>query len=338
MQQRKLGETGLSVSTLCLGTMTFGEADERSFMHGVGCDERTSHAIMSRALDAGCNFFDTADIYGQDGLSERIIGGWFKETGRRDEVVLATKFRFTMPYGKGGSRRHILRACEESLRRLRTDHVDLYQIHMQDLDTPEEETLRALDDLVRQGKVLYTGASNYTAWRLMDSAWTSRTEGLARYCALQMQYSLLERNIEWELVPACRRMGVGIIAWSPLASGFLSGKYRRDAPPPEDSRLARWRSHLAKAETERGWAVIDALHAIAAELHSTPARVALAWLLRKDCVTSVIFGARTLGQLEDNLAAAALVLDTDQLRRLDEASALPLIYPYEFNQRISGRW
>lgn len=338
MQHRKLGESGLSVSPLCLGTMTFGEADERSFMHGVGCDERTSHAIMSRALDAGCNFFDTADIYGQDGLSERIIGGWFKETGRRDEVVLASKFRFTMPYGKGGSRRHILRACEESLRRLRTDHIDLYQIHMQDLDTPEEETLRALDDLVRQGKVLYTGASNYTAWRLMDSQWISRTEGLHRYVGMQVQYNLLERNIEWELVPACRRMGVGIIAWSPLASGFLSGKYRRDAPPPEDSRLARWRSHLAKAETERGWAVIDLLHAIAAQLDSTPARVALAWLLRKDCVSSVIFGARTLAQLDDNLAAAALSLDAEQLRQLDEASAPPLIYPYEFNRRIAGRW
>ncbi|MFM2247312.1 MAG: hypothetical protein RL071_3386 [Pseudomonadota bacterium] len=338
MHTRTLGRSGLAVSPLCLGTMTFGEADERSFMHGVGCDERTSHAIMSRALDAGCNFWDTADIYGQDGLSERIVGSWFAETGRRDDVVLATKFRFTMPYGKGASRRHILRACEESLKRLRTDAIDLYQIHMQDLDVPEEETLRALDDLVHQGKVRYIGASNYAAWRLMDSLWTSETHGLARFIALQMQYNLVERNLEWELIPACKRFGLGVIPWSPLAGGFLSGKYRRDQPPPEGSRLARWHNHRAKADTERGWAVIDALVQVADELHSTPARVALAWLLRKDCVTSVIFGARTVAQLEDNLAAAALRLEDDQLRRLDEASALPLMYPYDFISRIQGRW
>lgn len=338
MQHRKLGHSGLSVSPLCLGAMTFGEADERSFMHGVGCDERTSHAIMSRALDGGCNFFDTADIYGQDGLSERIVGSWFAETGRRDEVVLATKFRFTMPYGKGASRRHILRACEESLKRLRTDHIDLYQIHMQDLDVPEEETLRALDDLVHQGKVLYIGASNYAAWRLMDSLWTSEVKGLSRFISLQMQYNLVERNLEWELIPTCRRFGLGVIPWSPLAGGFLSGKYRRDQPPPEGSRLARWHNHRAKAETERGWAVIDALVGVSEELGSTPARVALAWLLRKDCVTSVIFGARTLGQLDDNLAAASLKLSDEQVARLDEASALPPAYPYDFIQRIQGRW
>src|SRR5688572_16626151 len=172
MEYRNLGKSGLKVSPLCLGTMTFGEADEKSMMHRVGCDEETSFAIMNRALDAGINFFDTADVYGQEGLSERVIGKWFASEKKRDKVVLATKFRFRMsegPNGTGGSRYHIMRAVEGSLKRLGTDRIDLYQIHMQDIDTPEEETLRALDDLIHQGKVLYIGASNYAAYRLVES-------------------------------------------------------------------------------------------------------------------------------------------------------------------------
>ena len=338
MELRPLGSSGLRVSPLCLGAMTFGEADEKSFMHQVGSDEATAHAILERALAAGINFVDTADVYGQDGLSERVLGRWFAATGRRDAVVLATKFRFNMPYGKGASRRHILRACEESLRRLQTDYIDLYQIHMQDLDTPEEETLRALDDLVRSGKVRYIGASNYAAYRLVDSLWTSRSGGLERFVALQMQYSLLERGLEREHVPLCRQWGVGIIPWSPLASGFLTGKYRRDQPPPDGARLAHWADRMKRMDTPQNWRVLEALDAVGAETGASVAQVALAWLLHKPAVTSVIFGARTLDQLEDNLPAASLALSAAQVAALDAASEEPLRYPYDFMHRIQGRW
>jgi aryl-alcohol dehydrogenase-like predicted oxidoreductase len=194
MEYRNLGASGVKVSTLCLGAMTFGEADDRSMMHAVSADEATAHAILSRALEAGINFIDTADVYGQDGLSERVVGRWLAASRARDRVVLATKFRFRMvegPNGTGASRLRIVRAVEESLRRLGTDRIDLYQVHMQDLDTPEEETVRALDDLVRAGKVLYLGASNYTAYRLVDSLWLARSSGRERYVALQAQYSLI---------------------------------------------------------------------------------------------------------------------------------------------------
>ncbi|MCB9706394.1 MAG: aldo/keto reductase [Myxococcales bacterium] len=342
MEYRNLGRSGLKVSTLCLGTMTFGEADERSFMHKVGCDEATSFAIMDRALEQGINFFDTADVYGQDGLSERVIGRWFADRGRRDDVVLATKFRFRMspgPNGTGASRRRIVAAVEASLRRLQTDRIDLYQIHMQDSDTPEEEIVRALDDLVRAGKVLYLGASNYAAYRLVDSLWIARSEHRARFVALQAQYSLLVRELEREHVPVCRDFGLGILPWSPLAGGFLSGKYRRDQPPPEGARLERWKERLASADNPRSWAIIDALDAIAAELGSTPATVALAWLIQRPAVTSVIFGARSLEQLGDNLKAAALTLPSAAIARLDEASAFELGYPYDFIGRTqNGRW
>jgi len=187
MEYRTLGSSGLKVSTLCVGAMTFGEADDKSFMHNVSCDEPTAHAIMSRALERGINFIDTADVYGQDGLSERVVGRWMEQAKSRDRIVLATKFRFRMgegPNSTGASRYRIVRTVEESLRRLKTDRIDLYQIHMQDIETPEEETLRALDDLVRDGKVLYLGASNYAAYRLTDSLWTSRTQNLERFVSL----------------------------------------------------------------------------------------------------------------------------------------------------------
>lgn len=341
MEYRNLGQSGLKVSTLCLGAMTFGEADERSMMHQVGCDEATAHALIAQALEAGVNFIDTADIYGQDGLSERVLGAWFDRSGRRDEVVLATKFRFRMgpgPLGAGASRRRIVRACEDSLRRLRTDRIDLYQIHMQDLDTPEEETLRALDDLVRQGKVLYIGLSNYAAWRVMDSLWLSRSMGLERFVSMQMQYNLLTRDIEREHVPIATRFGLGILPWSPLAGGFLTGKLRRDAPPPEGSRLARWKDTMARLDSPRSWRILEALDAVSAELGSTPGRVALAWLLTRPSVTSVIFGARNAAQLEDNLAAGALSLPAEAVARLSEASAFDVGYPYDFIHRIAGTW
>ena len=341
MEYRKLGSSGVKVSTLCLGTMTFGEPSEGSMMHGVAADEQTSFAIMDRALAAGINFWDTADVYGNDGLTERVLGNWFTQSKRRDEVVLATKFRFRMgkgPNDTGASRYHLRSAVEASLRRLRTDRIDLYQVHMQDVDTPEEETLRALEDLVRQGKVLYIGASNYAAYRLMDSLWTSKSQHLSRYVALQAQYSLVVRELEREHVPLCEQFGVGILPWSPLAAGFLSGKYRKGQPPPDASRLARWKDRLAGFDTPRHWRILETLDAVAAELNASPAQVALAWLLRKRAVTSVIFGARTLAQLEDNLKAAELKLEDSQFKRLDEASALELGYPYSMLQHLQGRW
>jgi aryl-alcohol dehydrogenase-like predicted oxidoreductase len=341
MEYRKLGNSGLKVSTLCLGTMTFGEPSEGSLMHGVASDEQTSFAIMDRALEAGINFWDSADVYGNDGLTERVLGNWFTQSKRRDEVVLATKFRFRMgkgPNDTGASRYHIRAAVEASLRRLKTDRIDLYQVHMQDIDTPEEETLRALDDLVRQGKVLYIGASNYAAYRLVDSLWTSKSQLLTRFVALQAQYSLVVRDLEREHVPLCEQFGLGLLPWSPLAGGFLSGKYRKGQPPPDAGRLAKWKDQLAGFDTPRNWRTLEAVDAVAAELKATPSQVSLAWLLRKRAVTSVIFGARTLAQLEDNLKAAELKLDDAQLERLDEASALELGYPYDFMQRLQGRW
>ncbi len=341
MEYRNLGRSGLSVSTLCLGTMTFGEADENSFMHKLGADEATSRRMMDLSLEAGINFWDTADVYGQDGLSERVIGGWFAATGRRDEVVLATKFRFRMskgPNGTGAARRRIVKCAEDSLRRLQTDRIDLYQIHMQDLDTPEEETLRALDDLVRAGKVLYLGCSNYAAYRMVESLWASDRLRLERYVALQAQYSLVVRDIELEHVPVCQRHGLGILPWSPLAGGFLSGKFERGAPPPPGTRLEKWKDRYAGFDTERNWRIIDVVRAVAGELGASPSQVALAWLLRKPAVTSVLFGARTEEQLQDNLKAAALKLDDAQVRRLDDASSAPLPYPYGMIRGTQGRW
>ena len=341
MEYRNLGRSGLKVSTLCLGTMTFGEADERSFMHKVGCDEGTSFAIMDRALDHGINFFDTADVYGQDGLSERVIGRWFAERGRRDDVVLATKFRFRMgagPLGTGASRRRIVKSVEDSLRRLQTDRIDLYQIHMQDIDTPEEETLRALDDLVRAGKVLYIGASNYAAYRLTDSLWLSESVGLERFVSLQAQYSLLVRDLEREHAPLCVTKGLGILPWSPLAGGFLSGKYRKDQVPPVGSRLDAWKERYASFDKPRNWRVLEVLLAVADEVGASPAQVALAWLLQRPAVTSVIFGARSIDQLDDNLKAAALELPAAALAGLDAASEFDLGYPYGMLKRVQGRW
>jgi aryl-alcohol dehydrogenase-like predicted oxidoreductase len=227
---------------------------------------------------------------------------------------------------------------EESLRRLRTDRIDLYQIHMQDIDTPEEETLRALDDLVRGGKVLYLGASNYTAYRLTDSLWTSKSEHLHRFVALQMQYSLLVRDIEREHVPLCKQFGLGVLPWSPLASGFLSGKYAKNEPPPPGVRLAKWKDRFSDFDSDRGWRTLEAVNAIAKDKRSTPSAVALAWLIAKPMVTSVIFGARSIEQLDDNLKAADVKLSPEEVQKLDDASAFKAGYPYEFIANIQKRW
>ena len=341
MKYRNLGSASVKVSNLCLGAMTFGEADEKSFMHKVGSDEETAHAVLDRAVDQGINFVDTADVYGQDGLSERVIGNWFEKRKSRDKIVLATKFRFTMgdgPNRSGASRYRIVKCCEDSLRRLKTDRIDLYQIHMQDITVPEEETLRALDDLVRSGKVNYIGCSNYAAYRLMNSQWLAKTNHLASYVTLQAQYSLLVRDLEREHAPLCRDQGLGILPWSPLAGGFLTGKFEKGKPPQGGTRLGEKAERFAKYDLDRNWKIIDAVRTVAGEISSTPSAVSLAWLLAKPQVTSVIFGARTIEQLDANLVAADLTLSAKHLTLLDEASAFDLGYPYSFIQATQSSW
>jgi aryl-alcohol dehydrogenase-like predicted oxidoreductase len=342
MEYRNLGTSGVKVSSLCFGAMTFGEADEKSFMHKVSSDEKTSHDLLDRAVAAGINFIDTADVYGQDGLSERVLGKWFAQGGgRRDKVVLATKFRFAMgdSANKSGASRHrIVRCVEDSLRRLQTDRIDLYQIHMQDVTTPEEETVRALDDLVSAGKVVYLGASNYAAYRLTDSLWIAKQQHRARFVSLQAQYSLVVRDLEREHIPLCRAHGLGLLPWAPLAGGFLSGKYHRGQAAPSGSRMEQWKTRFAQFDNERNWKILEALEAVAKETNATPSQAALAWLLGRETVSSIIFGARTAEQLDENLGAASLKLDDAQRKKLDEASAIELGYPYNFMSGIQGRW
>lgn len=341
MQYRNLGAAGVKVSSLCLGAMTFGEADEKSFMHKVGMDEATAHAVLDRALAAGINFIDTADVYGQDGLSERVLGNWLSSRGVRDKLVLATKFRFTMgdgPNRSGASRYRIVKCCEDSLRRLKTDRIDLYQIHMQDITVPEEETLRALDDLISAGKVLYTGCSNYAAYRLMHSLWLAKTNSWAKYVTLQAQYSLIVRDLEREHVPLCRENGLGILPWSPLAGGFLTGKFERGKPPAASARLGAKPERFTRYDTERNWKIMEAVRAVASEVGATPAAVSIAWLLAKPQVTSVIFGARSIEQLDANLAAAELTLSAKHVEALDKASTFELGYPYEFIKNTQATW
>ncbi len=344
MQYRNLGRSGVKVSTLCLGGMTFGEADASSMMHGASSSQEEAFAVLDHAVAGGINFIDVADVYGQDGLAERVLGDWLVKSQKRDDLVLATKFRFRMgpgPNQTGAARYRIMRTVEDSLRRMQTDRIDLYQIHAQDLEVPEDELLRALDDLVRAGKVLYIGCSNYTAYRLVESLSTSEHQRLERFVSLQAQYSLTVRDLEREHVPACLRHGLGILPWSPLAGGFLSGKYRKDQAPPAGSRYdtERWKKSLDRFDNARNWQILAALDETAAETSQSVAAVALAWLSQKPAVTSVIFGARTVAQLDDNLKAAELTLSPAQMARLDTASAFEVGYPYEFLGRLTGgRW
>ena len=325
VEYRRLGRTGLMVSELCLGCMTFGRET----------DEEGSREIVSRFLGAGGNFIDTADVY-ERGVSEEITGRALKGV-RRDDVVLATKVRFPMgdgPNDVGLSRKHVVSGCEDSLRRLGTEHIDLYQVHCWDEVTPLEETLSALTDLVRQGKVRYIGVSNFTAWQIMKSVHISEAKNLERFVCLQPQYSLIERHIEYEILPACEEEGLGVIPWSPLGGGFLSGKYRRDARPPEDSRIAgaeEWQEeHWDRRDTERNWSTLDVVGEISESTGKSYAQIALNWLLRQPAVTAPILGVRTTDQLDDNLGAAGWELDEEQVQRLSEASALEDTYPYRF--------
>jgi aryl-alcohol dehydrogenase-like predicted oxidoreductase len=342
MKYRQLGSTGARVSVLCLGAMTFGEADDKSFMHEVGSSEDESFRVLDRALEAGINFVDTADVYGQDGLSERVLGRWMKDRNARENIVLATKGRFRMadgPNGTGASRLHITRAIDASLSRLDTDRIDLYQIHMQDVRTPADELLRALDDAVTAGKIVYAGASNFAAYRLVAAHFIAEAKNLIRFATLQAQYHLASRELERELVPACVEYGIGILPWSPLAGGLLTGKYRKGQSAPAGSRMEKWKERYDRFDQDpRNWQIVEALVEVASEVDRAPGQVALAWLLHKPAVCSVVMGARTTAQLDDNLGAADLDLTPAQLKKLDDATAIPLGYPYDFISRIDGRW
>lgn len=326
MQYRYLGRTGLKVSELCLGAMTFGRESS----------EEVSRQILDHFAESGGNFIDTADVYSQ-GLSEEILGRWLKGK-RRDDFVIATKVRFSMGSGVndvGLSRKHILSAIEASLRRLNTTYVDLYQVHMWDPGTLLEETLDSLHQLVQSGKVRYLGASNYAGYQLQKAIDLSHQRGWEAFSCLQPLYNLLDRSFEWELLQVCEAEGVGVIPWSPLRGGWLSGKYRRgmSAPPPntriEEAEKQGWGEAWQTYANERTWQVIDTLLAIAADRKKTAAQIALNWLLQKPCVTAPILGARTIEHLEDNLGASGWSLTTEEMDRLDHASELPLPYPYE---------
>ncbi len=318
MEYRTLGRTGLHVSELCLGTMQFGWT----------ADEATSFAILDAFFEAGGNFIDTADIYSAwapgnpGGVSEEIIGRWMKARGNRRQIVLATKVRGRMwagPNGEGLSRKHIVEAVEDSLRRLQTDYIDLYQAHAFDPTTPIEETMRAFEDLVRQGKVLYVGASNYPAWRLAEALAVSEHHGWVRYESLQPHYNLVHRGeFERELKPLCEHHGLGVIPYSPLAGGFLTGKYRRGEPLPASVRADSIRRRYFESET--AWNALEALRRIADERGKTPAQVALAWLLSRPPITAPIVGANTVAQLEELLGAAGLRLTPEEVGLLDAAS------------------
>ena len=328
MEHRHLGRSGLRVSVLSLGTMTFGG---RGRFAAVGdTDVAGAGRQIDMALDAGVNLVDTADVYSA-GVSEEIIGEVLDQAGRRDRVLLATKARMPMgdgPNDAGLSRRHLIASCEASLRRLRADHIDLYQVHEWDGITPLEETLSALDDLVRAGKVRYVGCSNYTGWQLTKALGVSERHGFERFVSQQVLYSLQAREAEYEIVPSALDQGVGIMVWSPLSGGLLSGKYRRDDQGPEGARqLTDW-NEPPVLNREQLWDVIDVLVEIAGVRRVSAAQVAIAWLLGRPAVATVVIGARTDDQLAATLAAADLTLSDDERARLDEASAPPLIYPH----------
>lgn len=328
MDYRLLGRSGLKVSALSIGTATFG---------GDGLWGDTDVADAKRqidlCLDHGVNLIDTANVYSRT-VSETIIGEVLAEGGRRDRLLVASKVRFPVgqgPNDRGLSRWHIIRACEDSLKRLKTDVIDLYQVHEWDGQTPLDETLEALDSLVKQGKIRYVGCSNYSAWHLMKALGTSDQHNYQRFyqrfVSQQIHYTLQAREAEYELIPAGIDQGVSLLVWSPLAGGWLSGKYTRNSKP-EDGRQVRGFREPPITDWEHLWRIVDVLNAVAAEQGVSGAQVALAWLLQRPLVASVIIGGRNFAQFEDNLKAASLVLSADQIARLDAVSQPPLIYPY----------
>jgi aryl-alcohol dehydrogenase-like predicted oxidoreductase len=328
MNYRYLGNTGLKVSELCFGAMTLGATT-------FGASEEISRQMLDRFVKAGGNFIDTANVYSH-GVSEEIVGRWLKDK-HRDDFIIATKVRFPMgegPNDVGLTRKHILAAVEESLRRLGTTYIDLYQVHIWDEVTPLEETLSTLNMLVQSSKVRYIGASNFTGWQLQKAIDMSRQKGWEPFCCLQPQYNLLCRSMEWEVLPVCEHEGLGVIPWSPLLGGWLSGKFHRGmTAPPEDTRVKMldvtdhpW----SRYNNEHTWKVLDTLFATAKEVGKTPAQVAIKWLMQRPSITAPIIGARTLNQLEDNIGACGWSLSDEMMARLDQISALPLSYPYDF--------
>ncbi len=318
MRYRNLGRTGLKVSELCLGTMQFGWT----------ADQEKAFAIMDAFWEAGGNFLDTADVYSNwvpgnpGGVSESIIGRWMRSRGNRHQIVVATKVRGRMwegPNGEGLSRAHIMKAVDDSLRRLDTDYIDLYQTHAFDPDTPVEETMRALDDLVHQGKVRYLGCSNYPAWRLCQALWVSDRWGLARYESLQPHYNLVHRaEFERELLPLCQDQGLGIIPYSPLGRGFLTGKYRRGKPLPDTPSASTVKERYF---SEENFTILEGLEALAKKRGKTTLQMALGWLLTNPVVTSPIVGANSVEQLQESLGALGLRLSQEEMATLNELSA-----------------
>lgn len=327
MEYRSLGRTGVQVSVLCLGCMNFG----------FPTSEDESMDMIDAALEAGVNFLDTANVYNR-GRSEEIVGRALQRHGRRDRIVLATKVHGRMDdediLAAGNNRRHIIAQCEASLRRLQTDYIDLYQIHRPDSNVPIDETLRALDDLIRAGKVRYVGTSTFPAWQVMESLWISKELGLNRFVTEQPPYHLLDRSIERELVPLARTHGLAILPWSPLARGFLSGKYRRGQEVPGDSRVARdmqgpMAERTKKHFSELAFQVLDEVEALANEKGCTPSQLALAWCMRQPGITSPIIGPRTMAHLEDNLGAVQVEITAADCARLDAvAEPEQAIVPY----------
>jgi aryl-alcohol dehydrogenase-like predicted oxidoreductase len=327
MRYNLLGNTGLFVSEICLGAMTFGE---NKGMWGAisGVDQKLADEIIGDSIRSGVNFIDTADVY-SEGASERIVGQSLKNLAiKRSDIVIATKVYGRTgpgPNDTGASRGHIMDGVEQSLKRLQTDYIDLYQIHATDTLTPIEETLRALDDLVRRGMVRYIGCSNWQAWRIMKALGISERHGWAAFNTLQAYYSLVGRDLERDIVPLLEDQRLGLLVWSPLAGGLLSGKFTRESEKVEGARRSSF--DFPPVDRERLWRCIDAAKPIAERHGASVARVVLAWLLSKPFVTSVIIGAKRVDQLHDNLAAAGLKLTTEELKSLDDASALSAEYP-----------
>ena len=330
MEYRYLGTTGLRISAISLGAQTFGW----------NTSAKEAWAILDTYRECGGNYIDVADSY-NGGESERIVGAWMEKRGARRDMLVGTKVFFptgTGPNDSGLSRRHILDSVDESLGRLRTDRIDLYQVHCFDRMTPLEETLRALDSCVRSGRVRYVGASNFTPSQLQKGLMISRHGMLAGFATLQLEYSLLVRSPEWELLPLCGEEGVGTLAWSPLAGGWLSGKYRRGAELPAESRAGRgdrWDDAAEQRGGERTWRIIEELDRIAGENSRRPAQVALNWLMRGKGVTCSITGARTVEQLQENLGALGWALSAEEVERLDRVSAVPEPSPYCFISRYT---
>jgi aryl-alcohol dehydrogenase-like predicted oxidoreductase len=329
MKYKQLGRTGLYVSEIALGTMTFGGTEDAGIWKAIGSLQQDAvDAIVGRALEAGVNFVDTADVY-SFGESERLLGQALKNLGAaREDVVIATKVYGEMgprPNDRGASRGHIMDSVGRSLERLQTDHIDLYQIHANDPVTPIEETLRALDDLVRQGLVRYVGVSNWQAWKIAKALGVSERLGYARFETLQAYYSIAGRDLERELVPMAASEGLGLMVWSPLAGGLLSGKFGPGSNNPEGARRTNF--DFPPVDKERAWKCVEAMREVGEAHQASVARVALAWLLHKPAVMSVIIGAKSIEQLDDNLAAADLALSPEEMARLDEVSALAPEYP-----------